>query len=729
MPDRDAWWSIFLHSQYGEHGAVDRLVDWAWTAEDKSHINDEAVRLCAIALAWFLTTSNRFLRDRATKALVALLTSRIHILRQVILEFLDVDDWYVLERLYAVAYGCAMRSTDDTAIAQLAYSVYSWVFENNKPIPHILLRDYARGVVEMALSHNISLQIDVARIRPPYKSTWFSNIPSDDELKIYTAQAEEVLKEHKDGDSPFLHQSRSVFSIQYSLFDRGGFAGDFARYVIGTNSASFSWSSRRLDETPTRKEMYESFLESLTVKQEQAWNRYRTVLDNVDYYRRLNVEERIKELEREFTEQELEEAIAETEQFLRRVLGKKKTRIFEEFVLPYSEASHEDECRFDLSIAQRWIFWRVFDLGWTVERFGWFDSSQGSHARAANKAERIGKKYQWLAYHEFLARVSDNFKFRGDEWNPGDKRGYDGPWQRCERDIDPSCLLKSTKRGDWDKQNKPWWFAVPYDSWDQHSNNSEWLRDKHDFPAIKPIIDIVNPKDGSRWLALENHSSWDEPVPVGEDRLPQRQIWYMIKSYVVHKEDIDCVYEWAVQQDFMGRWMPESHELSQVFLGEFFWSPAFKYHNVPYFSHNGWTHGNHNEIPKKVLVTTDKYLQESSGFDCSGDESYNIYLPAQLLVDKMQLQWNGIESCFFNRAGHLIVFDPSVREIGPIACLINREALLQFLNQNGYDILWTLLGEKIILNGNPLHARLELSGAFRFKDGQLEGKVNFKLNP
>lgn len=724
MPDRDAWWSTFLHFQYGQHEAVDRLVDWAWIAEDKSHIEDEAIRLCAITLAWFLTTSNRFLRDRATKALVSLLTPRIHILRQVISQFRDVDDWYILERLYAVAYGCAMRSIDDVAIAELAQDVYSWVFENGKPIPHILLRDYARGVIELALSHNISLQIDVARIRPPYKSEWLSHIPSDNELKIHTDQAEKALKEHNYGDSPFLNQWRSVFTIQRSVL--GG--GDFARYVIGTNSSSFSWSSRRLDEPPTQKEIYESFLESLTVKQERAWNRYRDMIDAVNCYRQLSVEERIKKFEYEYTEQELEEAITETEQSLRKALGKKKTQIFEESVRSYSEDSDENEYRFDLSIAQRWIFWRVFDLGWTVERFGGFDSRLDSHGRAANKPERIGKKYQWLAYHEFLARVSDNFKFRKDEWNPTDKDGFVGTWQGYERNIDPSCLLKSTKRGDCDKHNKPWWFAVPYDSWNQHSSNVDWLQDKNDLPAIEPIIDIVNPKDGTRWLALENHSSWDEPVQMGEDDLPKRQIWYMLKSYLVHKEDIDCIYDWAVQQNFMGRWMPESHGLSQVFLGEFFWSPAFEYHNTSYFSHNGWTDGDDNKIPKKVLVTTDRYIQESFGFDCSVDESYNIYLPAQLLADQMKLRWNGVEG-FFEQAGRLIAFDPSVREVGPMACLINREALLEFLDQNGYDILWTFLGEKIILNGNPLHARLELSGALRLKEGHLEGIVNFKLNP
>ena len=107
LAERDSWWSIFLSEQYSAHGAVDRLVDWAWSPEDKAHIADESVRLCGVALAWFLTTSNRFLRDRATKALVCLFTHRINVLRTVIQGFIGVNDPYVFERLMAVAYGCS----------------------------------------------------------------------------------------------------------------------------------------------------------------------------------------------------------------------------------------------------------------------------------------------------------------------------------------------------------------------------------------------------------------------------------------------------------------------------------------------------------------------------------------------------------------------------------------------------------------------------------------------
>ncbi len=67
--------------------------------------------------------------------------------------------------------------------------------------------------------------------------------------------------------------------------------------------------------------------------------------------------------------------------------------------------------RFDLKMIQRYVLSRVFDLGWTTERFGQFDRfSIGYHGREARKAERIGKKYQWIAYYEILAYIADQAK-------------------------------------------------------------------------------------------------------------------------------------------------------------------------------------------------------------------------------------------------------------------------------------------------------------------------------
>ena len=114
-----------------------------------------------------------------------MLHSRPQVLVKVIEQFLEVDDLYVLERLYAVAYGVAMVSNNTKEIGELANKIYEWLFKEGKPPVHILLRDYARGAIEIA-SHlgTLSDNVDIDKIRPPYKSDWNLDIPTEEELKI-----------------------------------------------------------------------------------------------------------------------------------------------------------------------------------------------------------------------------------------------------------------------------------------------------------------------------------------------------------------------------------------------------------------------------------------------------------------------------------------------------------------------------------------------------------------
>lgn len=191
FPDRDAWWSTYLSTQYEQHSAVDRLIAWAWADESKEHIDDSSVLLASIALSWFLTTPHRYLRDRATKALVRLLTPRLPILGQLLRRFADADDIYVQERLYAVAYGVAMRSTDRNAIERLAWQIYDDVFARGEPPAHILLRDYARGVIECASHAGVPFdESALAKVRPPYRSDW-PDIPDESSIQAYDVKGEE----------------------------------------------------------------------------------------------------------------------------------------------------------------------------------------------------------------------------------------------------------------------------------------------------------------------------------------------------------------------------------------------------------------------------------------------------------------------------------------------------------------------------------------------------------
>ena len=723
MPERDAIWSIYLFDQYEQKGAVDRLLEWAWEAE-KDHISDESIELCAIALTWFLTTSHRFLRDRATKALVSMLHPRPQVLVKVIEQFLEVDDIYVLERLYAVAYGVAMVSNDAEKIGELANKIYEWVFKEGTPPVHILLRDYARGVIEVA-NHlgTLSDKVDIDKTHPPYKSDWNLDLPTEEELKLYIELIKLdfdinlplllllLLFKSWDSNSLIICKLRSVsketkfnslkddpkwsLDVLYtSVMDyfRGG---DFSQYVI--EYRTHYWSSCILGEAkePTKKERYEQFIESLTTTQKQAWEEYQTISNQESFYE---------------------------------IIGQEKTEFFEKYVVPFLENPTEDEYRFDTSIAKRWIVKRVLELGWTIEKFGWFDRRCGSHGRAADKPERIGKKYQWIALHEFLGCMADNLDFRVSSGldEASESSVYEGTWQIGIRDIDPSFLLKQIPESQQNNQ-KTWLKPIDYifDEVDKQGQ-IDWIKQEDDCPDPCQLIELTNPNDQTVWLTLEGHYGWAEKEPLEEEKYEtsQREMWYQIRSYIVRSENMEEIYQWLKDKNFEGRWMPESGVISDIFIGEFSWGLPYHTWNADNYWES-YTNITHGDLPYPVVVTTTEY-SFSSSFDCSTDETISALIPSAWLMKKMELRWSGEYFKFRNSNNEVVAFNP-LDELSPANFLISKDKLVNFLTENNLDIIWTVLGERQLIGGNhnERHGRLELSGVYRLKNGVIDGE---KLN-
>jgi hypothetical protein len=626
MPNRDTWWTIAISEMYGEHKSVDRIIDWAWETVGKDYVDDHSVYLCALTLTWFLTSSNRFLRDRATKALVSLLVHRLPIVSDLLLDFADVNDLYVAERLYAVAYGCAMRSRDLEGIGLLAQTTYDLIFKTGKPIPHILLRDSARGIIELALHLKATINVVKKRIRPPYGSEWPAYFPSDDDIAQYGNWHEDM--------SP---GERAAHSIYASVM---GF-DDFARYVIGTNHGSFPWTSQLLTEPKTLSagEIRRKFTESLTTTQHKAWEKYLSSHNMLKSFR----DNRTVKLRNgdivNLTDHDIEQFGRYFDLQFQTSLGMRKAEFFNKHVRPVqSESSFTEQHVFSLEPVQKWIVWKVFDLGWSGSLFGRYDVLSHDHRnyRTGHKAERIGKKYQWLALHEILARVADNFHFKSNIGTPDEV--YDGAWQIGRRDIDPSLLISgSQSQSLWYNPSPSWWFSVRYDQWETIEDDEEWVRTASDFPSIKEFIRSSNPLDSSDWVALDLFTVLDEPTPLGEERsdLKRRHMQFSIKAYVVKKDKVEDIVKKMSVEPLSSHIIPGGNPLLDVYYGEHYGSPAYKYHDVPYHARGGWTSGRYSS-GVSVLETTEHYLCESSDYDCSLTKDCNIRMPSRWISDGMQ---------------------------------------------------------------------------------------------
>ncbi len=732
MPWRDRTWTIHLHEEYelpGEddyefRSSVNRLLEWGQSLPP-SEVEDESVILLATTFIWFLTSSNRYLRDRTTKTLIYLLEDKLELLTVLIEKYLQVNDPYVLERLMCVAYGCVMRSDNKEQILRLSEFVYRTFFEENDPPPHILLRDYCRGIVERAISLNLMPEETKKNIHPPFNSEWPGlEILPDSEIEKYRETSDDM----DDIEWARVHLHQSVMSSN-------GISGDFARYVIGTNSSSqFEWLSREVDEERplSPEEKYESFMQELDDSQKQLLE---VLSEAIECCRKLKSPmNSILEMDepRETDEDEelegIEDLIKKTKEELASSLDETKRDVFENEIINHLEnSSRYEEKKFDIEEVQKWIFSKVLELGWTIELFGKFDrflTRYRDYGRSANKPERIGKKYQWIAYHECMARLSDNYAFKGKFCNDLDDE-YIGPWQIGARDIDPSSLCRKTMRSRFRADPNCWWFQSKYDSWGKKGEFEEWVQPDNHLPSIERIINIEN----EDWLTLRGNYVWEEEIYSDEDsyRIPHKRLEYYLSSYLIKRENLNIARNWCGEQNFCHRRMPNPPDDLGFFLSEYHWSSAFfdTYQEKKHHSEKTDLYG---EAPFEVSSTENSYLWEQGLYDCSLDESVACFVPSRLLSEILGLG-RGVEAEYKNQSGEIVVFDPSLVAKGPQALLLNSNYGEKEILESGYTILWILNGQKFIASStwsedDDWPGRLQITGFRCLTEEGLTGETS-----
>lgn len=623
LADRDANWTQLLKYKYDNESSVKRLIDWAWSETDKSHISDESVLLSSITLSWFHTSTNRELRDCSTKAMICLLQDRIPILIELLQKFETVNDPYVYDRLFAVAYGCAVRTNKKEELAALSDYIYATIFKDKDEVyPHVLLRDYARGVIEFAHHSGLELSFDLKEVRPPYKSNFSEDYPTN-----------EMITE--------------LYELDYK-------SADFKDYYWGQNSILSSMA------TEHGRTMYGDFGRYTFQSALSSWDISANDLSN---------------------------------------------------------------------LAIKWVFEKY---GYDVEKHGKYDRNTSSSDRRASTIERIGKKYQWIALYEMVARVSDNFK-KYERWSFEKEKEvpYQGPWDPYIRDIDPTLLISETGSYDDDEPQDFWWVNNKIFNWD--CTNESWVNDSGVLPKMEEIIQVKDDM-GEEWLVLEGYPSWSEPKKIGEEKWdqPHKELWCHIRSYLVKDDEYDSFKDWAIEQEFMGRWMPESGDRYEMFSREYYWSPAQDYFMTEYFGGTEWTEVHDRksgEYVAEVNVTAQGFLWEEE-FDKSKEETISFLKPSTLIHKGMDLKYSQREGEFIDNSEVAQCFAPNVYHDSKSYLLVRKSSFLKFLNENKLKVVWTILGEKQIIGGRSFgteyHGRLEISGAYYLENEELNGTINTK---
>lgn len=719
MAERDAWWTIGLNDLWERQVAVDRLIQWADQLWPRTELADEAAGLAASTLAWLLPASNRFLRDRATKALVRVLTWRPSVIEQLIEDYVDVDDVYVAERVLAAAYGAAMRTSDVAGVVAVANRTHAKVFAAGRPRVHLLFREYARGIIKRAEYMQKRRGAAWSQVDPPYASDW-PTIPTEGDIDVI---APEWSSEASDSVTWGHHRIRS--SVM---------SDDFGRYVIGTNSWTTNFLSLRLDEPQwmSLDQRIERAVSTLNEAERTGWELFRRAEKAVNHEVFLR---RIKEGVIGAPASTAAGAPTKAEQLLNAVRSQLLTDLGPKAAL---FAPLMDEIiggvamrtlpKFDLTLVQRYIVGRVFELGWTSERFEQHDRQLGSAGRAANKCERIGKKYQWIAYHEMLAFMADHYQYAVGHSSKEMGTAYQGSWQDDFRDIDPS-EVSHPKDSDADTAPSPqnFWVHRGVSDWQRSASAAQWANITDDIPQPADLLFSHDRASDSEWVSLYLDLKWAMPseASLSDGR---REIWMHADGALVKVKDIDKLMGDAIARR-IARHPVSDGGLHEIYLGEIGWSEASTFFHDPYYAHLGWA-GEVNLDKIAVTAASQGYMRERGGVDCSvTSESVSLRVPTEQMLRYLGAEWSGISATYVDSAGVVMAFDPSPNVGGRSTFLVRKDKLLEVLRTYGLAVCWVIQGEKIDAAGSPkytVHSRRTFQGLFVWTGSAMEGDYSFE---
>lgn len=196
VPERDLSWTEWIRKTRRERFNELHSIELKW--KENLTTRTPSDRLRAKWVMWFLTSTDRELRDVATRTLYWYGRGSPDDLFGECMRSLEINDPYVPERMLAASYGVAMaRHVDigdqtfiNTILPEFARSLYNSMYAKSAPsrTTHVLIREYATRIIEIALLHNPELFsfVEIQRSKPPFTDAgcreWGESETSKEEL-------------------------------------------------------------------------------------------------------------------------------------------------------------------------------------------------------------------------------------------------------------------------------------------------------------------------------------------------------------------------------------------------------------------------------------------------------------------------------------------------------------------------------------------------------------------
>ena len=610
---RDYFWTIFIN----ELNENDRIISLAYFIENGNKFNNlskNKIFLLLVLFAWMLSSSNRILRDRISKSMIEILKNYFSLCQKLLENFKKVDDPYIIQRLYGIIFGAVMKRTEEykEEFYELTKWVYNEIFDKEVVYPDILLRDYARLIVERFLYeyNDKALEFDILKIKPPYKS-------------IPIPHVEEVDYSDKNFYLPGIRQL--LYSMKFDISVKGlGLYGDFGRYTF--QSAV-------------------SYFQNVDIK-------------NIYYYA-LN--------------------------FIFYELGYFKGYCFK----------YDDEIR---------------------------ESYDRHHVK---KIERIGKKYQWIAMYNILARLSDFYKLELDFQEKTGKY-YEGAWEPYVRDFDPTLNNKIKADKNIININLPNYTQEEFIDFNaSDSDIDNWVDNDGKMFQDFPKRLIHKDESGIEWVSLYFYQD-NKIKPLNHEEKSclgfscgEQWIWSHGSMYIVYNSKKKISEKDLLDLNFIKKDI--DLDLNEVvnsytlFSREYAWSPGYK-------SVFNTIEEENNKTSIKAVPASINVLWEEE-YDASQEDTTSFIIPTGSIINEMGLYEKEIDGIYYCD-NEIVALDLSILGNKHNELVVRKDIIDKYISKTKFKLFWVVVGEKqyFLGNGNQKWRRRE--GYFIYNSNKITGSIS-----
>ena len=297
-------------------------------------------------------------------------------------------------------------------------------------------------------------------------------------------------------------------------------------------------------------------------------------------------------------------------------------------------------------------------------------------------AERIAKKYAWLGLYQLASILNDHVSRQLESWEQEKPRN---PLILLEeRKLDPTIAARCSERS---AGKSIWSFPAPRDLEMPIVTDLERWVEAGSIPSLENMLKEYR-YDNNPAMPILAYLEWDGPERHTDTSDVYRQLWVQLRGYLVPAKDMEAAYESLRERNFFGAWLPDGAQYYHGFAGEYPWGTAFN------AGDDEFVHGFPYEMPTPLVPSWSEIV---CGWEYDASTvTHTIRVPSKRFFDKT-LRWDG-KGGFRKGDGTSVFLDPSFQTVDPSALLANVEFLDCKLTEMEMGLVWTLVGERRLMN-------------------------------